>query len=83
MAGSDRRCGRVFAGGGECPAGAAYPQEEKVKQKSNRIKQKRDCPAVSFSFAFYPSLLKNSGRFCAYFFLTNGGAGVLFSVKRK
>ena len=29
--------------------------EEKVKQKSNRIKQKRDCWAVSFSFAFFCS----------------------------
>ena len=83
MAGSVRRCGCVPVGGGECPAGAAYPQEEKVKQKSNRIKQKGTAGQSLFSFAFYPSLLKNSGRFCAYFFLTNGGAGVLFSVKRK
>lgn len=57
-------------------------KKKKVKQKSNRIKQKGLLGSLFF-FCLYPSLLKNSGRFCAYFFLTNGGAGVLFSVKRK
>ena len=66
-------------------AGAAYPQEEKSKNRKSKSdkNKKKGLLGSLFFFCLLSIITKNSWRFCAYFFLTNGGAGVLFSVKRK
>jgi hypothetical protein len=65
----------VFAGGGECPAGAAYPQEEKVKQKSNRIKQKKGLLGSLFFFCLLSIITKKFRAILCIFFLDKRRCG--------